>query len=123
MVGSVTLLASIALLIRMRLKPESDDVFIDYELGQDDGSAPHGLWRTLGWFLGLLVLTGLFGFIIGLAFFLPLFFRVRARVSWTKTILLSVGGIGFILALAYILGRDFPGGALQAFTNFPWPFR
>jgi TctA family transporter len=122
-VGSVTLLASIALLIRMRLKPESDDVFIDYELGQDDGSAPHGLWRTLGWFLGLLVLTGLFGFIIGLAFFLPLFFRVRARVSWTKTILLSVGGIGFILALAYILGRDFPGGALQAFTNFPWPFR
>ncbi|MAN76339.1 MAG: tricarboxylate transporter [Rhizobiales bacterium] len=122
-VGSVTLLASIVLLIRMRLKPESDDVFIDYELGQDDGSAPHGLWRTLGWFLGLLALTGLFGFIIGLVLFLPLFFRVRAGVSWIKTILLSAGGIAFILALAYILGRDFPGGLLQAYTNFGWPFR
>lgn len=122
-VGTVTLLACIALLIRMRLKPESDDVFIDYERGGDDAKAPHGLWGTLAWFLGLLVLTGLFGFIIALALFLPLFFRLRAGVSWLKTIILSASGVSFILALAWILGRDFPGGLLQAYTNFPWPFR
>jgi putative tricarboxylic transport membrane protein len=31
------------------------------------------------------------------------------------------GGLAFILFLAWVLGRDFPPGLLQSYTNLPWP--
>ncbi|WP_246249095.1 tripartite tricarboxylate transporter permease [Chelativorans alearense] len=121
-VGIATLLASIALLIRMRAKPEHDDVFIDHEQGAD-GMAAHGLWSTLAWFLGLLLLSGIFGFVIALILFLPAFFYVRGGVSWLHNLAYSLAGIAFIIFLAGLLGRDFPPGLLQSFTELPWPFR
>ena len=44
----------------------------------DDKGNAHGLWATLGWFAGLLVLTALLGFILALAIFLLGFIRFRA---------------------------------------------
>ncbi|WP_367114136.1 tripartite tricarboxylate transporter permease, partial [Roseicyclus sp.] len=88
-IGIVTLLGCLALMARMILRPETDDVFIDMETGGDDGNAPYSLWGTLGWFFGLLALTALFGFIIALAIFLLTFFRIRAQVSWSRTLILT----------------------------------
>lgn len=121
-IGLITLLGCLALLVRMILKPETDDVFIDLEAGGDDGTAPHSLWGTLAWFFGLLVLTGLFGFVIALALFFLGFFRLRAGLSWRMALLFSAGGLGFILFLANLLNRDFPPGLLQSFFDLPWPF-
>jgi TctA family transporter len=121
-VGIITLLGCLALLVRMILKPETDDVFIDLEAGGDDGSAPHSLWGTLSWFFGLLVLTGLFGFIIALTLFFLGFFRIRAGLSWRMALLFTSGGVGFILFLANLLNRDFPPGLLQSYFDLPWPF-
>ncbi len=121
-VATVTLVACAVLLIRMRLVPETDDVFIDLESGGEDAAAPHGLWRTLGWFVALLGLSWLFGFIIALALFFLAFFRIRARLGWMWTALASAAGIAFICFLAAILGRDFPPGLLQAYApHLPWP--
>jgi TctA family transporter len=121
-VGLVTLAACLALLARMMLRPETDDVFIDLEAGGADAEAPQGLWRTLAWFLGLLILTGLFGFVIALAAFFVGFFRLRAGVSWLWTLIYAAIGLGFICFLASILGRDFPPGLLQEYFDLPWPF-
>jgi putative tricarboxylic transport membrane protein len=122
-VGLVTLAACLALIVRMMRRPETDDVFIDLESGGADAEAPQGLWWTLSWFLGLLVLTGLFGLVIALSIFFVGFFRLRAGLSWAKAALLAAAGVGFIIFLASTLGRDFPPGLLQEFTNLPWPLR
>jgi TctA family transporter len=122
-VGTVTLIGCLLLLLRMRLTPETDDVFIDLEAGGADAEAPHGLWRTLSWFIGLLILTGFFGLVIALAIFFLAFFRLRGGLGWAASALYAAAGIAFMLFLAWVLGRDFPPGLLQAYTNLPWPFR
>lgn len=122
-VSTVTLLACFLLLWRMRVRPESDPAFVDLEAGGEDGKAPHGLWTTLGWFLGLLILSALFGFFIALTLFFVVFYRFRAHLGWIATALLTAGGLAFILFLASVLGRDFPPGILQEFVRLPWPFR
>jgi TctA family transporter len=121
-VGAVTLAGCLVLLVRMMLAPEKDALFADLERGQEDGGAEHGLWRTLAWFAFLLILSGLFGFVIALSVFLLAFLRIRAGLSWPRTLLLSGSGIGFICFLAGTLNRDFPPGLLQEFVKLPWPF-
>jgi TctA family transporter len=119
-ISSVTLICCFALLIRMMRTSEGDAVFADRETGED-GEAGHGLWATLSWFLGLLVLSSLLGFILALAIFFVAFFRVRAGLGWARTLILSGAGIAFICAMAGTLNRDFPPGLLQEFVDLPWP--
>ena len=120
-IGIATLIGCVALLIRMFLKPATDDAFIDLEAGGEDAEAPHGLWSTLSWFVALLALTGLFGFVIAAVLFLLVFFRLRGGLSWMASALYAAGGIAFILFLASVLGRDFPPGLLQSYVQLPWP--
>ncbi|MEO3427385.1 tripartite tricarboxylate transporter permease [Pelagibius sp. CAU 1746] len=120
-VGAVTLVCGFALLIQMMRVPENNAIFADFERGGEDASAPHGLWATLGWFAYLLVLSGLLGFILAATIFFLTFLRVRAQVSWLRTVILTAIAIGFICFLAGTLGRDFPPGLLQEFVRLPWP--
>jgi hypothetical protein len=120
-VGGVTIVALVLLLIQMMRRSETDSIFADKEVSGDDADAPHGLWRTLAWFLGLLVLTSLIGFILALAIFLVLFFRLRAGESSGRTLILTGAGLAFICFMAWVLNRDFPPGLLQAYVTLPWP--
>ncbi len=120
-VGAVTLVCGLLLFIRMMRVPETDPLFTDFERGGEDASAPHGLWATLGWFAFLLVLSSLLGFVLALSIFFLTFLRIRAKVSWTKTLVISGTAIGFICFMAGTLGRDFPPGLLQEFVKLPWP--
>lgn len=122
-VATATLVACAALLLKMRALPETHEVFVDLEAGGEDARAPHGLWGSLAWFLALLILSGLFGLVIALAMFFLGFFRARGGFGWGISLLLTACGIGFILFLAAVLGRDFPPGLLQSYTNLPWPLR
>jgi len=122
-VGIVTLIACCALLIRMRLAPETDPIFIDLEVGGPDAKAKHGLWPTLFWFALLLALSCLTGFIIALAVFFLTFYRLRAGLSRAWTVFYSAGGIAAMIGFGWVLGRDFPPGLLQQYTDLPWPFR
>ncbi|MBS0123803.1 tripartite tricarboxylate transporter permease [Thetidibacter halocola] len=119
-IGLVTLAGALALLARMALRPATDDVFIDLETG-GEGQAPHGLWSTLGWFIGLLVLTFTFGLFIAMTIFLMAFFRTRGRFGWARSVFATAIGIGFITGLAAVLGRDLPPGYLQTLADLPWP--
>lgn len=120
-IGIVTLLAGVALLVRMARNPASDDVFIDLEAGEE-GQAPHGLWATLSWFIALVAMTFTVGLILALTVFLIAFFWVRGRFGWARSVISSALGLGFILFLGYVLGRDFPPGLLQSYYDLPWPF-
>jgi TctA family transporter len=120
-VGIATLIGCTVLLLRMRVAPEGNALFADNEQGGEDADAPHGLWSTLGWFAALLAMSALFGFVIALTIFLVAFFRLRAQVSWARTLILSAAGITLICVLAGTLGRDFPPGLLQEFVDLPWP--
>jgi hypothetical protein len=122
-VGIVTLLACAMLLLRMRRVPETDAVFVDLETGGADSKLPYGLWGTLGWFAALLGLSLLFGFVIGLTLFFLAFFRLRAGQSPLMTLVYTVGGVASIIAFAWLLGREFPPGLLQSYTDLPWPLR
>lgn len=120
-VGGVSIVATALVLVQMIRRPESDTIFADKETSGEDAEAPHGLWGTLAWFAGLLLLTTLVGFIIALAAFLIVFFRIRAGEGWTRALVLSGLGIAFMCFMAWVLNRDFPPGLLQGYVALPWP--
>ncbi|MEO1551275.1 MAG: tripartite tricarboxylate transporter permease, partial [Pseudomonadota bacterium] len=68
-VAGVSILGALVLLVQMMLRPETNPIFADRESTDRDENT-HGLWPTLAWFAGLLVLTSLLGFILALAIFL-----------------------------------------------------
>ncbi|MEM8841543.1 MAG: tripartite tricarboxylate transporter permease [Pseudomonadota bacterium] len=121
-VAGLSLFAAIILLIRMRLMPEGHFLFVDNEVTGEDATAPHSLWITLGWFLSLLALTALFGFVIALTVFFVAFLAVRAKAPPAMIAILTAGGVGFVVMMAYLLNRDFPPGMLQELVELPWPF-
>ena len=120
-VSVVSLICGLVLLIQMRLKPETDPLFADREHHDSDGETQFGLWPTLAWFAGLLVLTSLVGYILALGVFLLSFFMFRASQSGIRTAVLAFAGIGFMCFMAWLLNRDFPPGLLQASYTLPWP--
>lgn len=120
-ISSVAIVALCILLIQMSRAPEGADIFADREASGEDAEAPNGLWSTLAWFGGLLVLSSLLGFILALALFFVAFLRVRAGINWGRVAILSVLGLGFICFMASTLNRDFPPGLLQAYFDLPWP--
>lgn len=118
-VASVSVIGGLALLWQMRGRSENDALFMDHERDSGDDRS---LWAMLAWFVSLLVLTALFGFVIALGVFFIAFLRARAQATWPRTLVLSVCGVGGVLLMAYSLNRDFPPGLLQEFFDLPWPF-
>lgn len=121
-VATVSLIGAAILLVQMMTRPETHPLFADREHQEKDENT-HGLWGTLAWFGGLLVLTSLFGFILALGAFLLGFMRFRAGQSWLYAVLYTACGIAFISAMAWTLNRDFPPGLLQSWVDLPWPLQ
>ncbi len=121
-VSGFALLGSLILLAQMRFAPESHTIFNDHEYHGDDAKADAGLWKSLAWFVSLLVLTALFGFVIALSLFFILFLRLREKLPWKNILIMMTSGVGFLIFLAGVLNRDFPPGLLQSLIELPWPF-
>ncbi|MEL7117118.1 MAG: tripartite tricarboxylate transporter TctB family protein, partial [Pseudomonadota bacterium] len=119
-VALVSLVGGVIILVQMMLKPETDAVFADRESANEEGNT-HGLWATLAWFIGLLILTMLLGFILALAIFLFAFIHLRAGRSLGFAAAYTAAGIAFMCFMAGILNRDFPPGMLQRYVDLPWP--
>ena len=77
----------------------------------------------LAWMLGLMAISALVGFVIGLGLFFLVFLHVKARAPLLRNLALSASAMLFLVAMSYIFVMDFPGGVLQAYTDMPWPFR
>ncbi len=119
-VSGVAIVCCLILLVQMMIRPETHALFADREASDAESNA-HGLWSTLAWFSGLLILTALLGFILALAIFLFAFIKFRAGKSFGFAALYTAAGIGFMCLMAGILNRDFPPGLLQSYVDLPWP--
>lgn len=120
-VAIVSIVSASVLLIQMMLLPETNSLFADRETTEEANENAHGLWSTLIWFAGLLLLTSLVGFIIALAIFLFSFLKVRAGLTALGAGIYTAAGIAFMCFMAWSLNRDFPAGLLQGFVDLPWP--
>jgi TctA family transporter len=119
-VATIGILGGVILLIQMMIRPETHPLFSDREAQEAELNA-HGLWPTLAWFGGLLVLTALIGFFLALALFLLAFMMRRAGKSLPFAVVYSGAGLAFICFMAWLLNRDFPPGLLQSYFDLPWP--
>ena len=119
-VSGVAIVGALILLVQMIVRPESHALFADRDAGGDRRDV-HGLWSTLAWFAGLLMLTALLGFILALALFLFAFIHYRAGRSVSFAAGYTGAGIVFMCFMAWLLNRDFPPGLLQWFVGLPWP--
>ncbi|MEL6452090.1 MAG: tripartite tricarboxylate transporter permease [Pseudomonadota bacterium] len=119
-VSGVAIVGCVILLVQMMLKPEDHPLFADREVENSEANK-YGLWSTLAWFGGLLLLTYLLGFILALALFLFSFIYMRAGRGLGFAALYTAGGIAFICVMAGLLNRDFPEGLLQGMVYLPWP--
>ncbi|MEM9855489.1 MAG: tricarboxylate transporter, partial [Pseudomonadota bacterium] len=119
-VSGVAIVGAVILVVQMMLKKETDPLFADREVAEASSNA-YGLWQTLAWFAGLLILTSLMGFILALAIFLFAFIHYRSGKSLGFAAIYTAAGIAFMLTMAGLLNRDFPPGLLQSFVDLPWP--
>ncbi len=119
-VAGVAIVGALILLVQMMLFSEDHALFADREADNSEDNR-FGLWSTLAWFGGLLLLTFVLGFILALAIFLLSFIYFRAGRSLGFAALYTTGGIAFICAMAAVLNRDFPPGVLQDLVRLPWP--
>lgn len=123
MVASISLLVFVTpLIIMMLLKKEPSEFFYDSE------SRPEGKYGLsaefyIGVLIAMLLVSGLVGFVLGVATFITLFLVIAARLEWWKALL---GGAGFVLFLGIIshqLTLRYPTGLLQNFVTLPWPLQ
>ena len=77
------------------------------------------------WLLGMLALSALVGFVIGVGVFIYLFLRVKAELNRMKS---TIGAVVFILCLGILSDRltlEYPLGVLQFYfdVSLPWPLQ
>ena len=117
-IGCTVLMILLYLMIQMMLKPESAPLFVDGEIqSAQDNERP--LWSTIGWFIALLLGTVIAGFIISLSVFLTCFFRLRAELTWPRTLFMSACGICFMVFMGWMLNREFQADFYNITSCFP----
>ncbi|HYC44519.1 MAG TPA: tripartite tricarboxylate transporter permease [Burkholderiales bacterium] len=114
----VLLLAAAAL--SLRGKPSYVLTDAEREWSAEERPA-HSVWHYLGWMLGLLAASAVFGFVLGIFVYITVFLRVKAHVAWHKAALSASGAVIVLSVLSYILVLDYPGGLLQYLVAMPWP--
>jgi putative tricarboxylic transport membrane protein len=105
----------------MKWGPTTGTVVFDTEA--DTPADMEAIEHYLGWILGLLLISAVTGFLIGLGIFFLVFLHFKARAPFGRNILLSACAMLFLVAMSYIFVMDFPGGLLQSYVDMPWPFR
>lgn len=121
-VAAVTLallLAASALSLRNRPSYVLQDNERDWSANEQPA---HSVWHYQGWILGLLVASAAVGFVLGIFFYITVFLRVKAQVSWPKAALAASGAVVVLSVLSRVLVLDYPEGVLQLLVEMPWPF-
>lgn len=75
------------------------------------------------WFLGLMAVSAVVGFLLGLGLFFLVFLHVKARAPLARNAVLTASAMLFLIAMSYVFVLDFPGGLLQELVELPWPLR
>lgn len=101
--------------------PRASPVIFDTEAETVPGVTALG--RYLLWIAALLAVSGLAGFVIGLALFFAAFLHLEARSPIARNALLTASAVVFLAAMSHLFVLDFPRGLLQELVEMPWPLR
>jgi hypothetical protein len=123
-VGAGGLAFMIPLLIIMLIKKEPVTAFHDEERGvYGDGIEFKTAEHYLFWLLGMLGISAIFGFVIGIAVFIYAFVHVKAKLTHFYSAVSALAFITFLGTLSHFLTLRYPEGVLQSFVELPWPLQ
>lgn len=120
----ITLAFLVPLGIQMVLTKHAGPVFYDSERGEFGADVVRrSNEHYLLWLGGMLAVSAVAGFVIGVATFIYAFMRVKANVShWAC----ALGAVIFVLLLgilSHLLTLEYPQGLLQDYVTLPWPLQ
>jgi putative tricarboxylic transport membrane protein len=119
---SISALAgSLVVLALMQWGPTTGSSVFDTEAETPPGM--RSMEYYLAWLLGLMAVSAVTGFLIGLGLFFAVFLHIEARAPLWRNAILTASAMLFLIGMAYIFVLDFPGGLLQDLVEMPWPFR
>jgi putative tricarboxylic transport membrane protein len=111
-------------LVVLAVREGSHPFFFDSELGWRDRTEGYrtDIYHYLAWIAGLLAAVYLFGFVLGIALFFVVFFKVKSDAGWAAIALLTAAPIAVLAAMSHAFTLEFPSGLLQQVLPLPWPF-
>ncbi len=77
----------------------------------------------LAWLLGMLGVSALFGFVIGVGSFIYIFIRLKARLSHLGCAISAAVFILLLGTLSHFMTLKYPEGILQDYLTLPWPLQ
>jgi putative tricarboxylic transport membrane protein len=119
--STASLASALIVLAKMKWGPSTSSLVFDTEA--DVPADRRSMEYYLAWMAGLMAISALTGFVIGLGIFFAVFLHVEARAPVGRNAILTVSAVLFLVAMSYVFVMDFPGGLLQEMVDLPWPFR
>ena len=122
--GGLGLVFLIPLGIEMYRTRHAATVFYDSEREEVDSSVEHrSNEHYLLWLLGMLGVSALAGFVIGIATFIYVFIRRKAGLSHLACAISAAAFVLLLGALSHFMTLRYPEGVLQEFVTLPWPLQ
>jgi len=114
-------LAGALCIVVMILRKRASAVIFDTEAQPAAGIA--SMAHYFAWLAGLLAVSALVGFVIGMGLFFAAFLHFKARAPAWRNAVLTASALLFLAAMSYVFVLDFPRGLLQERVEMPWPLR
>jgi putative tricarboxylic transport membrane protein len=124
MAGGLCLLFMIPLGTEMVRTRQPSSAFCDTDREEVDRSMErHSNEYYLLWLLGMLGVSALVGFVLGIGSFIYVFVRLKARMSHVACALSAGAFILLLGTLSHFMTLQYPEGMLQRFVTLPWPLQ
>jgi hypothetical protein len=122
--GSICLVFMIPMGIEMLRTKNAATVFYDSNKETLDGSmVQRSNEYYLLWLLGMLGISAITGFVLGIAIFIYTFIRLRGEMRHLACAI-SAGVFVLLLGtLSYFMHLNYPEGILQSYVTLPWPLQ
>jgi putative tricarboxylic transport membrane protein len=122
--GGLCLLFMIPMGIEMYLTKASAIVFYDSERDEIEGSVERRSNEYyLIWLLGMLAVSALAGFVVGVGSFIYIFVRLKAGVSHFFCAIYAGVFVLLLGTLSHFMTLQYPEGILQSYITLPWPLQ
>jgi len=122
--GFLGLVFLVPLGIQMARAKEASIAFYDSEREDiDDAVEQRSSEYYLACLLGMLGISALFGFVIGIATFIYLFVFFKARVGHLGSAVSAGAFIMLLGTLSHFMTLEYPEGILQSYVTLPWPLQ
>ena len=122
--GGLCLVFLIPMGVEMYKTKGASLVFYDSEREDIDSSVERRSNEYyLMWLLGMLGVSALAGFVVGIASFIYIFIRLKAGLSHLACAISAGIFVMLLGTLSHFMTLQYPEGILQSFVTLPWPLQ